>query len=558
MAVTITPQQQMTFKKNLETIAPYQSKDVIDELIRSIYLTSTINYSIGEGPEKPIILNGTQLYSGKNITAECKLLCSKQPLLRLYKKLPCDKVLDNFQNEFNPDFVDDQEEVLKQQLQSIEHNEEILNALAHPQKVDTSPFPEIARNLNIVNVSDRGSNESNEPPLEIDIYGLCAAHLVEYIHNIYPTVTINVHLVNPSVTALLLAIEPRMGQRLAGEHVKLFLTNEDTLIKPNCIVLIPEIVLLPEHNILFKLRLNNYLEVRHFDLVTCKRAQRQADDMHKYTLEYAKKAEQFCVEHLGKADTICLVFPGRNMVRTFERLKELKEKGAYVIASDSSLIYLEQKDFVPDLVVANNKGFFKVATKLSTMKSYTYLKPDFYKDSTLLFTSRTHLLIPAAFTGKKYIIYSKDMGKAGIRKARNAMTDLNITPGTVGTIMMTLAHKMKAKTVYFFGLDGVFRSHVYYAGIDPTTNNRIIPTFQRESQKLDDRCDTIECGDGKERRAYHPLSMQRFMIEQLMAKYDDIEYFNVNLQSAVVHGATIDGSVLRGNDEFNVSLDDDD
>lgn len=537
MAIRSSPEEIATFKANLDLLMPYQDHQLLNTIAKGLYTSSEFVYRKIKGLSTTIEINRIQMYSRHNVEEECRVLCAHLPLAKVYHTPSYQDSIDKVEFGLFPNRKPLREEARAKIKQESITNDEILCNAIEPSQIDTSEFPNLSKNLVITNSSDEAFAPNREDPLKVTIYGVAAGHVVEYLCKFYPNLEINVVVINPEITAIMLSIDPQMGKRLARPNVHLIEGNDYTPIVNNRVILIPELNLIPHSNSRIKQRLFQVMERNYNSLMSyCKMR-----DLNKLIFQYnypnTKQAEQLTNDVLKQNDEVALVFPGLSLEETHERIAELKGLGVTIIAADTSLPFLEKNGIAPDFVVSNDIGIYKMASKDSVLPGQCLLKKKFYDQSTLIYCSKTHLLLPALFTGKKYLIYTNDMKRLNIPMQENAVTDLDITLSN-SSLMISLAIKMKPQKIYIFGLDTISRRETFYAGFDDDVLFYLAqPT---------DTTDMVDCNDGKIRKASHKFTNYRLHVEDMIEKNPHIEFINCSTYGVVIKGCGLDlGSKLR-------------
>lgn len=531
MAITMTSAQIATFKANLERLVPYHDHELLNSLAKGLYTSSNYHYEHISGLQESVVVNKIQLYSRHNVQDECARLCANLPLPKLYQVQVSQEQIDTVEFSFFPKRKELRAEARAQFAQESKDNELRLKIHPEPKPLDTSSFPKISRSLVITCVADPAFAHGYEEPLRITVYGVAAGHVVEYLHSIYPELEVEVIILNPEVTAIMLALDPKMGARLANEHTKLKLGNDDTPITPNHVFLLPEVLLCPNINLNLKQRIIHYEERNYSRLMSLARRKDLNTILIQYNRPYHRIAKQLLCNTFSPCHDIVLVLSGPSLNESFERLLALKEAGARVIACDTALPFLEQQDFAPDIVVASDIGIYKIAGEGCTVgKPQCLIKPKLYERSALIFTARTHLRVVALFSGKRYLLYTKNLARRDIAQQDQAQTDLDLYGGSAG-IMLSLALKQQAWRIYLMGLDTISVQNSYHAGVSSDVDSAIMGSPQ---------VDEVECNDGKRRKALHSYSASRLYVEDFIAKHPQIEFINCSSIGAVIKGASRD------------------
>ena len=531
MAIRSSAQEIEIFKANLDLLMPYHDHQLLNTIAKGLYTSSDFTYGEIKGLSKAIVINRIQMYSRHNVQEECKLLCSHLPLAKVYQIPVCQNTIDEVEYSLFPNRKAIREKARAQYLQESIVNDEILSNTIKPSQVDTSDFPELSQGLVITNASDEAFAPQREDPPKVTIYGVAAAHVVEYLTNLYPNLEINVVVLNPEITAIMLSLDPLMGKRLAHKNVHLIEGQDDTPIFNNRVVLLPELMLVPQFNARLKQRLLFNMERNYNSLISNKKQRNLNQLIAQYNYPNTIKAPQLTSDVIKTSEEIALVFPGASLEDSFDRLCELKNQGVCVIASDTALPFLEKKGLSPNIVVSNDIGIYKMAGDNNILPGQFFMKKHFYDQSTLIYNSKTHLLIPALFSGNKYIIYTNDMRRLEIPKMDNTITDLDITLSN-SSLMISLAIKMQPQRVYLFGLDTVARKDSFYAGFDDQVVSYLVaPT---------DLSDVVDCNDGRVRKASHKFTAYRLHVEEMVESNVHIEFINCSPFGAIIKGCTLD------------------
>ena len=536
MAIKLTNDEITTFKNNLEMLMPYQDHELLNDFAKGLYSSSHYNFELIKGLGSAIAINKVQMYSRHDVQKECQRLCAHLPFKDLYAPHSYQHSLDEVEFSLIPSrkALREQERVRKQE--ECERNDEILNHTIEPTLIDTSDFPEISKGLHITNSSDQAFAPEREAPPQVTIYGLSAGHVVEYITERYPTLEINVVILNPEVSAIMLSLDPQMGARLAKENVHLFLGDDDTPILPNRIILSPEIFVTPQVNSRLKQRLLYSMENEYEKLLARKREQELRNLILQYNYPNCLQAQQLSIKDLKTTCDIALIMPGASLTESIKRLKELKTQGVTLVACDTALPFLEQHSIVPDILVINDIGIYKLVGKNNALvEPQCELKSHAYDKTMVIYTPKAHLFLLSCFRGKKRIIYTHDMRRMRIPVQEGAFTDLDISL-SVSSLMASLAIKMQAKKVYIFGMDNVSsQNESYYAGFSlealPYVQSRRINT------------DIVMCNDGQERAALHQFTNYRIHFEDIVEQNQHIEFINCSPIGVIIKGCTLDMSV---------------
>lgn len=539
MAIKMSALELETFKKNLDLLQPYNDHRLLDRLSKSLYQSSDYHYEVITGLESAICINKIQMYSRHSLEKECRALCNGIPLPDFYN---CEsmgqKYLDQVEFQLYPKRQAIREEQRAQQKAQSAENAAALAKLEErpaPQRVDTSSFPAIAQSLNIYSATDAAFTE-HASPLTVTIYGVAAGHLAEYIHSHYPEVDINMVIINPAVTAIMLCLDPDMGKRLANSHVHLFWGTDETPVIPKSIVLPAEVNLAPEVNPNLKQRLVLANEHNYNKLLAAKRSRNINSVLAAYNFVYTKLAPQLRKDTFNRCDNIALLMSGPSLIDCYPKVKALRDKGIRLMACDSALPALEQMKIVPDIVVANDVGLYAYAGprlegSFVSPKAPRFLThPEIYEKSSLIFTSKTHLLIPALFSGKKYIIYTKDMQRRDVKMDPEALTDLDLG-SFCSLLMFDLALRQGAQKIYLFGFDTIPRIDSYHAGFDMEYDKEMM---------LRDGADYVPCNDGQMRKALHCYTRARLMFEKKLHNTRGISVINCSPYGAMIKGTILD------------------
>lgn len=539
MAIKMSAAELTTFKHNIDLMSPYHDQRLLDRLAKYLYSSSEYNYTIVKGLEQAVIINQIQMYSRHQHEYECQTLCSHIPLKKLYQAQNLgQKYIDQVEFTLYPKRKAIREQNRQQQTELAEANEQkllALQSLPPPKRVDTSDFPKFAQKLNIYCAADTAFSDRT-PPITITIYGLAAAHVVEYIHERYPEIDINVVIINPTITAIMLCLDPDMGARLSNAHTHLFLGNDDTPILHDAIIIPPEVRLAPEINSNLKQRLSFAAERNYIKLLSAKRRRGLNAVLAQYNYPYTKIAPQLQKDTFNHCENIALIFPGPSLSDTHDRLKDLKKNGVRLIACDSALPALEQLKIAPDIIVTADIGIFMLAgprdphSPMSATCPRILMNPKFYAKSTMIFTSKTHLLLLALFPSKKYILYTKDMQRRDIPMTKNALVNMDIS--SCASLMFDLAVNQGAQKIYLFGLDTVTRLDSFHAAFSSEDDKSLI----NPNSSFDD----VPCNDGHMRRALHYFTETRLYLEKKIAANKWINVVNCSPYGAIIKGAKID------------------
>ncbi len=534
MAITLSSEEMKTFKANLEQMQPYQDPALLNLLNKSLYNSSSFTYEIVQGLEASVCINRVQMYSRHNVYNECQRLCAGLPLAKLNFKLHSQDFIDEVEFAILPKRRALREAARERLLQECIHNEEVLLATGAPHLVDTSTFPKISRGLKIVSAADSLREATDEKPIRVTVYGAAAGHVVEYIHSIYPELDVNVVILNPEVTAIMLALDSAMGARFSNKHTHLYVAFDDTPIVSNNIVLLPELMVCPNFNANLKQRLLHQMERNYNRLLEIKGRRNLNNFLARYNFPYASIAQQLTENTFSPASDVLLVFPGPSLLDNLNRLKELKTQGVRIMACDSAMPALEAFKIAPDIVVCHDVGLYKLAGLDAPLSPRYMLSPKIYQNSALVFTSKTHLRLVALFSGKKYIIYTPDLQKRGVAMQDKAMTGLDIT-SSVSSLMVDLALKLQAKRLYFFGFDNICRLDSYHTTF---TQDEEATLFGFKRNILE----PVPCNDGRIRRSLHSYTSSKLHLEDVIAQNSSISFINCSPYGAVVKGMVLDPS----------------
>lgn len=531
MAIKMNPKGISTFKANLEKLVPYQDPDLLNILVKSLYTSSNYHFEVMSGLQSAVAINQVQMYSRHNVEEECAILCSSLPLPKFYRHLSSQDTIDEIEFAAYPKRRALRQAAYTQFEQECAHNEQRLDAVRDPVPVDTSYFPKIARSLNLTCAADQAFAFDHEEPLIVTVYGIAAGHVVEYMHKIYPQLEINVILLNPEITAIMLCLDDKMGQRLSSPQVHLYLASDDTPILPNHIFLAPEVTLSPYINSRLKQRILHYQEKNYNRLHSLVRRKTISNLIARYTWPYCLKARQLKNNTFSPIQEIALVFSGPSLNDSLQRLIDLKNSGVRIIACDTALPFLESVNLAPDIVVISELGIYKMAGAGCLMQPPQLFKNrELYKNSALIFSSKTHLRLVALFSGKKYLLYTKDLAHRKVPEQDNALTDFDVSSGNT-SIMVSLALKQQARRIYLFGLDTVPRLGSYHAGFDQEQEVKLCTVLKTEE---------VECNDGRTRNALHSYSAIRIYMEEVIENHRDIDFVNCSPFGAIIRGCSLD------------------
>ncbi len=531
MAIKMTSAQIDVFKANLERLVPYQDHELLNTLAKGLYTSSNYHYERIKGLNSAIVINQIQLYSRHNVQDECARLCANLPLPKLLQHQVAQDQIDTVEFAFYPKRRELRAAARAQREQESKDNEQLLQAHPEPQPLDTSTFPKIARSLVITNVADPAYAHGYEEPPRVTIYGVAAGHVVEYLHSIYPELEIDVVVLNPEITAIMLALDDKMGQRLASPHTHLIMGNDDTQLAPNHVFLWPEVLLCPSSNLNLKQRITHYEERNYSRLIGLARRKVINSLLAQYNYPYYRVASQLLNNTFSPCHDIVLVFSGPSLTDSFERLVALKESGARIIACDTALPFLESQNFAPDIVIAADVGMYRLAGVDCDFSEPQFLvKRELYEHNALIFTAKTHLRLVALFSGKRYLLYTSDLARREVPKQENALTDLDLSSGSA-SIMLSLALKQQAWTIYLMGLDTVSQQSTYHAGIASDLDTIVTGN---------PNTDLVECNDGKMRKAMHAYTASRLYVESIIAKHPQVEFINCSSFGAVIKGCSRD------------------
>ena len=531
MAIKMTSAQIEVFKANLERLVPYQDHELLNSLAKGLYTSSNYHYERIKGLQSAIVINQIQLYSRHNVAEECARLCAHLPLPKLHQELAASKQIDEVEFAYFPKRREQKAAAQELFAQASAENERRLHAHPEPKPLDTSSFPKIARSLVITNVADPAFAHGYEEPPRVTVYGVAAGHVVAYLHEVYPELEVDVVILNPEITAIMLALDEKMGARLASPHTHLILGSDGTEIVPNHVFLLPEIILCPNSNLNLKQRIMYHEERTYSRLIGVKRRHDINELLAQYNYPYYRMAAQLLNNTFSPCRDVVLVFSGPSLNESFERLLALKEEGARIIACDSALPFLERQNFAPDIVVTADVGMYMIAGEDCELgKPQCFIKRDLYEHSALIFTAKTHLRLVALFSGKRYLLYTSDLGQRNVVKQEHALTDLDLSSGSA-SIMLSLAFKQQAWSIYFMGLDTVAQQSTFHAGLSSELDQAITGTAQT---------DPVECNDGKMRKALHSYTASRLYVESVIAKHPQVEFINCSSFGAVIKGCSQD------------------
>lgn len=531
MAVKSTAKEIAVFKANLELLMPYQDHAVLNELAKGLYTSSNFQYEIVKGLNYSVAINKIQMYSRHNVEAECRQLCAHLPIAKLYHIKNFQHAIDDIEFKLLPNRKLKRQQERTHIQEESKLNDEALSTTLEPAHLDTSDFPEISQGLIITNASDNAFAPEREDPLKVTIYGMAAGHVVEYLTKLYPKLEINVVILNPEVSAIMLSLDPQMGKRLAKENVHLYLGNDDTPILDNRIILLPELNVAPHSNSRLKQRLTFFME-RDYSLLLMRKKQHDLMNLVlQYNYPHSLKAQQLTMHDLSITSEIALIMPGPSLKASVPRLKELKYQGVTLIACDSALPFLESHHIYPDMVVVSGLSIYQTVGKNNILPAQCLSHPQIYQNTTLIYTPKTHLLFLSVFPGKKRLVYTSDMRRMKIPVQEGAITDLDVTL-SVSSLMASLAVKMQAQRVYLFGMDTVSYQDSYYTGFSAEA----LPFMQSTIVKTD----MVICNDGNERPALHQFTNFRLHFEEIIEHNPHIEFINCASTGAIIKGCTLD------------------
>lgn len=533
MAIRLSPKEIDTFKRNLELMEDFQDRSLLKKLSSAVYQSSSFHYEIVTGASTSVAINNIQMFSRHNVVHECEQLCSHLPLPKIINQsTPANILLDEIEDTLYPKrrpLRDAERAAIVETLAPNERNVEVLSALMKPVKVDTRSFPKIAQDLEIVNAADSALNYGDQKPFTVTIYGVAAGHVVEYLHAIYPYLEINVVMLNPVATSIMLALDPDMGKRFASHRVHLIEANDDMAIEPNAVILVPEILLDRNTNSRIKLLLNNVLEERYQALIERKRHRKLVNIMANYNLPYLRIANQLTTKSFLPKEHAVLIFPGNSVIDAYSRIVRAKAKGARIITCDSALPMLEKLNCAPDIVVCHSYGIYQVSGEDTALfESLAFNNKDLYKKSALITTYKTHSLIPALFSGNKYLIYTPELAKLNIEKDPDAVTSLELS-SSASSLMVELAALLGAKRISIFGLDVVYRLSTLHGSVKNPSLYMLEPA--------EPQMDVVLCNDGRHRSALHDFVSYAFDLERLIAKHPEIDFTNCSDYGMKIRGA---------------------
>ena len=539
MAIKMSPAEISTFKANLEQMLPYHHQELLNTLAQGLYNSSNYTYERVKGLSGSIAINKIQMYSRHNVIDECKRLCEHLRLSKIYQYEISLEEIDEIECSLFPKRRELINKLKEQAQIECGLNEELLRVAPEPVHVNTADFPEIARHLIITNAADPAFEHAHQEPLSVTIYGLAAAHVVDYLHSIYPQLEINVVILNPEITAIMMCLDAEMGKRLAHPHVHLTIGNDDTEIAAHRVLILPEMNLDPLSNTRLKQRLWHQLDKHYDQLVNYKSSRNFQGLLARYTYGYCKVAEQLKSDTFNPTSEVALVFPGPSLSDCFERLCILRQQGVRIIACDAALPFLEAQSFAPDIVVASNRSIYHLAGPHSeVMPPLCLLKAELYQRSALIVSSRTHLRIPSLFSGPIYLAYTPDLHRRGITKQEGALTELDITNSN-SSLMVDLAIRQQAQRIYLIGFDAICRPEQYYVGIDSKVETTLY------GYNMLAQMDIVPCNDGKTRRAPHCFNLYRLHLEEVIAKQKYIDFVNCSPYGIVVKGSSRDYYTIR-------------
>lgn len=335
-----------------------------------------------------------------------------------------------------------------------------------------------------------------------------------------PAVTL--HIICPVLTLQIMCVDDGFAELMQGD-VEVVLDPDEVTPQANRAVNLTELRLESGFCNALKLRIISDLErdyaSRLFERSVGARINRailaNAD---------ALRCESFLKkDELPSKDHCVLAASGPSLERNFSALERERADGAYVIAVDTALIYLEKRGFVPDAVVSVDDLASKKAGTLF-MKD-----PEIYSGTLLVFAPSSDPKLWMNYPGmRRCLVTPRALKLLSWLQGRENQT--LYSSGSVTLTAVSLALAMGTRKISLIGADFAYEGESAHAGICG------------KDTLIAGRADAeIECNDGQMRKTQRNFAVYREDLENLIAASSQIEFENLSECGARIAGAPYRG-----------------
>lgn len=233
--------------------------------------------------------------------------------------------------------------------------------------------------------------------------------------------------------------------QLFGEHLSDAGTNSDSSKEKRVVIYYPSIKTIPFPTI------RNLME----HMITQENIQEQAYPLLKDNFINNIKHYEDVADKLGydfQNKTVFIVAAGPSLDKNVDMLKQVNREASIILATGTVFKKLLNHKIIPDYFIVLDPN----------QKVYKQIKGVEESTIPMIYLSTAYKGFAQNYQGKKYIILQKEFDLAE-NLARELECDLYQTGGSVSTIALEVALRLKAKRIVFLGLDLAYTDNFGHA-----------------------------------------------------------------------------------------------
>lgn len=353
----------------------------------------------------------------------------------------------------------------------------------------------------------------------VNIYGFGLGDEIRYILKKKKDADIRVFILNPSLFFKLLSMDDELHELFRG-NVKYFIPDMNTSIYSNSIIIQSELLIDGRSFNNLKSRLLNFLDDNFAQNYFNKTTKKLFDKNLKDNFELLKKEKLLTQNILNEfPKEVMITASGPSLEDNIETVRNLHDKGVFLIAVDTSLVTLNANKIIPDVIVTTDANVYLV------LKNKIFNDLSLYCNSTLIFSAHSEKDFIEKYPGRKYFIYhNRDRELLPYLSKENA--DFITYGGSVLNEAAAIAVKAKAQVVKLFGCDFAFKGDRTHTG---DISDKAMSSYDKELY--------VECNNGAMQKTIKAFNLYREYLENEIVQHKEIRFENYSKTGAKIKGS---------------------
>lgn len=354
--------------------------------------------------------------------------------------------------------------------------------------------------------------------LPVHLYGYGLGDELRLLLEESPAPQIVLHIICPVLMLQILCIDDGFAG-LMQDNVSVVLEDGETKLQANRAANLTELRLEEDFGNALKLRLISELERGYAAKLFERTVGARIDRAIAANGEKLKNERFLRLAELPTHGHIVVAASGPSLEREFASLERARAEGAYVIAVDTALIYLEKRGFVPDALVSLDDLASKMAGRvfLKTAESYAH--------TLLVYAPSSDPKLWEGYMGARRCLVTARALKV-LSWLKPEAGDQLYSSGSVTLTAVSLALGMHAQKISLIGTDFAYAGDTLHAGV----SGKDFLTSGGADVK-------ILCNDGAMRKTQRNFAIYQEDLENLIAANPQTEFANLSKLGARIKGA---------------------